>query len=481
MFSSLFNKSRDKNPAPCWCAGLFVNSCCRRMEAALVAVHEWETGVHVEIGHGLSVDFPDSLHNDFAEQWQPLLDGKRMKGGNDKGMAISGRVGLDSAKDAAVVSFRGMTPRLRQRSVLTDIQTEVVGELLSRDGIAPADLLAVGVYDPGVWFVGQPSGKEVAPSQRNGTADIPDGPLSPVKPEYCEPLSDTVGLATRSGHNVVDAFPAMDVAVGGQGGPLLPLPYWVLLHSPERDRLVLDLGQEARFTFLPKSSSGKKSHIGYGFAGACGSLIDPIVRGLTNGEQSYDNGGCLAVQGTILPELIALMKPWEGNEFLSTLSQWSPLAPLCAADLVHAIHGQVQRKNWSLSDVLATVVESVALRIARFCPHQTTRPSPPEWIIIGNGQRHNLMRKRLEQQLGFTEKHRIELPGLLPGYLDAAAIAVLTSLTVRQIPGNLPHLTGAESERVLGRIIPGSAENWQKLLQIMVDIPPAVRSLHSTM
>ncbi|MDR1383612.1 MAG: hypothetical protein LBJ67_07180, partial [Planctomycetaceae bacterium] len=43
-------------------------------------------------------------------------------------------------------------------------------------------------------------------------------------------------------------------------------------------------------------------------------------------------------------------------------------------------------------------------------------------------------------------------------------IAVLVSLTVKQISSNLPHLTGAETECLLGRFISGSPPNLQWLI-----------------
>jgi 1,6-anhydro-N-acetylmuramate kinase len=87
--------------------------------------------------------------------------------------------------------------------------------------------------------------------------------------------------------------------------------------------------------------------------------------------------------------------------------------------------------------------------------------------------------KKLLQELGSENPVSPEKLGFDPNTLDASAVAVLTSLAVNQIPCNLPHLTGAETDCVLGRIIPGSPQNWQKLVQLMAAIKPAVRSLRS--
>ena len=477
MLSPLFNRSFHKTGRPHWFAGLCVTSCCRRLEAALVGIHGSGTDALIETGRGLAFDLPEAIRRDCCASWQPDFQSKRNNGGRDKDVSKSG-------KDAAVPSMNGMTPRLRTpaKSLLTEIQEEAVRELLTGANVAPSELLAIGVYDPGVWFAENLSNMEVAKPLRMDGVENLVRLLQGMKPVFCEPLSDTIALATRTRHNVLDAFPAMDASTGGQGGPFLPLAYWAMLHSHERHRLLLDLGQEARITFLPNSARGNKSQIGYGSAGACGGLIDPIVQALTEGEQSHDDGGRLAVQGKKLPELCELLSRMEGFDVPATPSHWSPLAPFLVAKQVHTIFDQVRLKNWSLRDVLHTVVESTACRIARavrlqFGPMLTDA----ELILTGGGRLHGHLLQKLQQELGYGKLLLAENHGIFPDTLDASAIALMTSLAVHQIPGNLPHLTGAETDRVPGRFIPGSPQNWQRLVQHMATIKPAVCSLRSAM
>jgi len=445
------------------------------LEAALVGIHGSGTDSLVEIGHGLAFDLPESIRQDYLASMHSNFGGKRNNGGNDNGMSKSG-------KDAALPSFNGMSPRLRTatRKLLADIQAETIRELLTTANVSPLELFAIGVNDPGVWHIEDFPDMDVGRSPRIGDFDNQVRALHGVKPVFCEPLSDTTTLATRTGYNVFDAFPAMDLSVGGQGGPFFPLPYWAMLHSPDRHRLLLDLGQEARITFLPNSSSGYKSQIGYGSAGVCGSLIDPIVQALTNGEQIRDDGGRLAVHGEKLPELRELLARLEGLDVPTTPSLWSPLVPFFAARQMSEIFGHVRLKNQSLRDVLCTVVESVACRIARAVRMQFgPMLADAELIVTGGGRLHGVLMKKLLQELGCEKPVLPENLGFDPDTLDASAIAVLTSLAVNQIPCNLPHLTGAETERMLGRIIPGSPQNWHKLIQLMATVKPAVRSLRS--
>ena len=54
-----------------------------------------------------------------------------------------------------------------------------------------------------------------------------------------------------TGLNVLDAFPARDLAQGGLGGPLLALAEWLLLRPPDCNRVLLDLGRTAALRYLP--------------------------------------------------------------------------------------------------------------------------------------------------------------------------------------------------------------------------------------
>lgn len=480
----MFNTFRKKTEQTSWFGGLHVTSCCRRLEAALVGISGSGTETLIKTGYGLSFDLPEYIRHDYYRVRGPDKNGakngvKQDNKGNDKGLSSFGKeAGLPLLPE----SRRGTTPRLStaKRNSLSDIQEETLRELLTVANVAPSDLLVVGVNDPGVWFAENFSDMEVGKSPRIGDFEKSVCQIEAMRPVFREPLSDTTTLATRTGYNVLDALPATDLSVGGHGGPFFPLACWALLHSGERHRLLLDLGQEARITFLPNSSREGKRRIGYGSAGACGSVIDPIVQALTRGEQTIDEGGRLSVQGEKLPELREFLARLETLDVPSTPMHWSPFAPILAARQTNALFAQIRLKDWSLRDTLCTVVESVACRIAR-AVRQQFGPilSDVELIVTGGGRHHGILMKTLQRELGCEKLVLLETLGYNPEIFDATATAVLTALTVNQVPGNLPHLTGAETDRVLGRFLPGSPQNWQRLVRLMADIKPAVRSLRS--
>ena len=135
--------------------------------------------------------------------------------------------------------------------------------------------------------------------------------------------------------------------------------------------------------------------------------------------------------------------------------------------------------GWSVRDLLCTathfLAETVSLALRKNLPSET---AVDEIIVTGGGQ-HNGM---LLHELG-----RLTAVPLLPiaqtavtsEALGPASVALLAMLYLDSIPGNLPAITGAETPRILGRLTPGSPQNWQRFLQSYAGAAPAVRPLRS--
>jgi anhydro-N-acetylmuramic acid kinase len=119
-------------------------------------------------------------------------------------------------------------------SDLAEPQATVIEQLKCQAGKYVDRVLAVAVCDPGVW-----------------DQDF-DGRIS-----YA-PFCDTTRLAELSGVTVIDAFPARDLAVGGNGNRLESLPYWMLFgdRSPKiasQSRLLVSIDDCCISYFLPAS------------------------------------------------------------------------------------------------------------------------------------------------------------------------------------------------------------------------------------
>jgi anhydro-N-acetylmuramic acid kinase len=341
------------------------------------------------------------------------------------------------------------------RAQVAEIQAALLSELLASLGIAASRVLAVGVHDPGLWHF-----------DRNGP------------PAYLG-LCDAARLAEATGLSVIDAFPARDLAERGQGGPVAAVAEWLLLRDPEKNRVLLDLGRTVRLTYLPAAAGANAASQVLAFdVGPGTALLDLLAQRLTGGQHAFDPGGRLAVQGRRIPELLGhwLADPY----FERPLPRWRPRGVRPERFLGDAVEMAVSQ-GWSVRDLLCSathfVAEAVATALRKRVPQE---PPIAEIVVSGGGQQNGLLLREIGRltELPLVRLSDLEFPRDAFG---PAAIAVLALLYLDQVPASSPAITGAEVPRLLGRLTPGSPQNWQRLLHAASGSSPALRPLRSAL
>jgi len=428
VFPTLFSRGTRKSLDTIrWFAGVSITSSCQRIESAMIGVHGRGSGAPVEIRKTISFDVPREIVYAFDE-----LQGTLASQGQE--INIPARLAFHVARELAC------------------IEEEAIQELISESKLTAGDVLAVGIHDPGI-RVATPHGL------------------------YYQGLCDAPHLADQTGMNIVDSFSAQDIAARGNGGPMFPLPAWIFLKSETKPRIIIDLGRTARLTFLPQAESAfshqKIQHVD---VVPCGSLLDTLVWQLTGGKSSVDIGGRFAVQGCQNPQLMSALR---AN--VPPVKQWSatglkPNGYLKIAD-------NAAQEGLSYQDILCTVscfiAETVAGQVLTLM--NSNDYFEPELVIQGAAQQHGLLVNSLMTQLQKRSLMPITHLGIPVDTFDALCTAMLALLAVDHVPGNLPHLTGCDTAKPLGRITPGSVAHWHRLLCEMAGTKPANRSLRSAM
>lgn len=348
--------------------------------------------------------------------------------------------------------FAGRVTSLSAR--LVDAEALVVNNLISESETAPHQLLAVGVLDPGLWSCGK--------ATLGGYLGLCDG----------------ARLAELTDANVIDAFPARDVARGGQGGPITALAEWILLKDPKRSRVLLDLGPSIRMSYLPPDRGRDPASRILSFEVGPGMrMLDQLTRRLTSGEQAYDAGGRLAVQGRRIGELLEhwLADPY----FRRPLPRWQPRGIRPERFLVEAMQMAVDR-GWSVRDMLCTathfLAETVALAVRRCLPENT---QVDEIVLTGGGQHNGMLLREIAARIPEIPLVRVDQFGPSGEALAPACVALLALLHLDQVPANHSAVTGTEVPRVLGRLTPGSTQSWQRLLRQLTGSRHAARTLRA--
>ena len=435
-----FSSSRKKVSTPRWFAGISITSNCHRIESAMIGVHGQGSGAPVEIRKTISFDLPREIIDCYNELWTSVYT-------NFPGDRFSHQAPADIRVPSSL-----FTHLLRE---LASVEEEAIEELIGESRLARSDVLAVGVHDPGLRSM-----------TRHGM--------------FYASLCDAPYLAEQTGLNIVDAFSMQDVASGGRGGPVFALPTWIFLKSEIQDRILLDIGRTATLTFLPRADSPfSHQRIQHLDIIPCGSLLDAMTWNLTDGKSSVDVGGRLAVQGCQVPVLLsdlrlAASQPEEWNPFGLSPEPYLKAASR-AAKTDHAYQDVLCTASCFIGE---TIVENILTMIAEHSPHVDSEPE----ILLGGGCRmHGMLMNVLTSQLqkrSLLPMSQFDIPAET---FDALCAAMLTLRCVDHIPASLPHLTGSETTKPLGRITPGGILNWHRLLQEMAGTKPAGRTLRSAM
>ncbi len=259
---------------------------------------------------------------------------------------------------------------------------------------------------------------------------------------YSLQLGRGAAIAHHTKIATISNFRAADLAIGGQGAPLVPPIDAALLRHPIEHRCIQNIGGIGNVTYLPPVKAG--TPIRGWDTGAGNMLIDLAVQRFS--DQSYDHNGEWAASGT--PDL-ALVDRWLQQDFFqqpppkSTGREQFGQAYLnaCLTDAAELSH----------ADILATLTEFTAASIAD--SYQKFLPQLPDRVLVcGGGSRNPYLKSRLQILLPESSVTTTDEAGLNADFKEAIAFAVLAYWRYHEIPGNLPEVTGAPKAVLLGEI-----------------------------
>lgn len=256
-------------------------------------------------------------------------------------------------------------------------------------------------------------------------------------------------LVSHVGLPVVADFRSRDVALGGQGAPLVPYGEWRLFPDVA---CFINLGGIANLSVfrqrLPQPPAeghswlrGEWPHLAYDLCPA--NLVLNHLAQQHDPALSFDAGGALASTGRVDASLLAALERLSyyqlapprslGREFF--LEQ---LLPLLAAS------------GASVPDQLATVVEHIGLRleaeIDRFALTQG------QVLITGGGAHNPVLMARLQRGLAARGLHVLPSESHVIDFKEALIFGFLGLCTLLRLPNVLPGTTGARTAVVAGAV-----------------------------
>ncbi len=287
------------------------------------------------------------------------------------------------------------------------------------------------------------------PSLTLSSNNVQPSNLQPSTPlGYSLQLGRGEVIAQLTGIKTVSNFRVADIAAGGEGAPLVSKIDAYLLSSPTQHRCMQNIGGIGNVTYLPARQGDWIDKVCGWDTGPGNTLLDLAVQYLSGGSQTYDENGNWARQGTPCLELV---EQWLKQEFFQALPPKSTGRELFGWDYLNQCLVQTSAYNLSDADILATLTELTVSSIVH--SYHNFLPQIPEMVMLGGGGSRNLyLKQRLQAQLPSAQVVTTDEMGVSADFKEAIAFAVLAYWRNLGIPGNLPNVTGARADVLLGNV-----------------------------
>lgn len=251
-------------------------------------------------------------------------------------------------------------------------------------------------------------------------------------------LGDGAAIAAETGLPVVTDLRALDVALGGQGAPIVPIGEKLLLGNYD---YYLNIGGIANLSGPSKPPLG-----GWGFD------ICPANRVLNmlanDAGKEFDEGGQLALQGAIDERLL--------NELNSLPYYSDPFPKSLANDFgTDTVYPLIKKAGITTIDALRTYTEHIAIQIKNAItgisdPRLTTHDS--RLLVTGGGAFNNFLIERVTDQLKSINVSVIIPDENLVKYKEALIMALIGVLRWREEYNVLSSVTGAARDSIGGAL-----------------------------
>ena len=251
-------------------------------------------------------------------------------------------------------------------------------------------------------------------------------------------LGDGSAIAGETGINVVSDLRALDIALGGQGAPIVPIGEKLLLGG---HHFFLNLGGIANISGHPIS----EDFIAFDVCPA-NRILNMLA-----GEKglAFDDHGLMAEKGSINQVLLEKLNqlPYYGLDFPKSL------ANDFGTDIVYPL---MRKERDSIENKLRTYVEHICLQIARsiqkILDGRDFGSDELKLLATGGGVKNDFLVNRLRSFLSEMKIELVTPDQTLTDYKEALVMALMGVLRWREESTVLSSVTGASRDSIGGAV-----------------------------
>jgi anhydro-N-acetylmuramic acid kinase len=255
-------------------------------------------------------------------------------------------------------------------------------------------------------------------------------------------------IAARTGITTVGDFRPADIALGGQGAPLVPYADYLLYRHAKLGRVSLNLGGIANVTVIP--AAAKPYQVLAFDTGPANMLIDALVHHFSRGRKRFDANARFASQGRSIP---ALLDELMHDPYLKLPPPKSTGREYYGRAYVQELLALGRRHRAKPNDLIRAATIFTSLSIADALNRFVLPKAKIHQLIVSGGGAHNpLILAQISAALPDIEVLSSSRLGIPTDAKEAFAFALLAYETFHQRPSNLPSATGARGPAILGKI-----------------------------
>ena len=248
-------------------------------------------------------------------------------------------------------------------------------------------------------------------------------------------IGDGAAIAAETGIRTITDFRSVDLALGGQGAPIVPIGEKLLF--PDYD-LFLNIGGIANL------SAKGTNRLGFDVCPA-NRILNLLAVGT---EKGYDENGSLAASGNIDGNLL---------DKLNGLNYYKQSYPKSLSNEfgLNEIYPLILNAHLSIHDALATYVEHIAIQISKslILLKQLFSGKQELSLLITGGGAHNLfLVESINNKVSPVGIKCIVPSEKLVDYKEALVIALMGTLRWREDINVLHTVTGASKDSINGAV-----------------------------
>ncbi|ACU06332.1 anhydro-N-acetylmuramic acid kinase [Pedobacter heparinus] len=286
------------------------------------------------------------------------------------------------------------------------LHAELILEAIASWGLKPSDIDVIASHGQTIFH---------APKSLHRLDDFPNATLQ---------IGDGDHIAVKTGIITIADFRQKHIAAGGEGAPLAVYGDYLLFSKKGEDRIMLNIGGIANFTYLPGDNDAAKvfsTDVGPG-----NTLMDQFVQQHYKGLY-YDGDARIARAGMVNEQLLAELMQ---SEFLHAAFPKTTGPELFNLEYLAQAQARSKTEHISKEDIMATLCRFSADVIINAIEKCFGKAETPSIFISGGGMHNPLLLKQLKTALNNASFFSTDALEINPDAKEAVLFAVLANETM---------------------------------------------------